>query len=107
MFHSIWSKGTWPGPSIMTWTPRRQARSVSSPRVSSSASWASSVASARPPGRRPSPIENITYVVPALVHDVFPVVGQHPFREERPAAGYDADEAVLDVLEVGAADAGV
>src|SRR4028119_62330 len=33
--------GTWPGPSIMTWTSWRQAIWVSSPRVASSANWAS------------------------------------------------------------------
>ena len=60
MLNSIWSKGTWPGPSTITCTPIRQARSVSSPSVESSASWARSVASASPPGRRPSPIENVT-----------------------------------------------
>jgi phosphomethylpyrimidine synthase len=33
-----WSNGTWPGPSTITCTPMAQARSVSSPRTSSSAS---------------------------------------------------------------------
>ncbi len=37
MLYSIWSNGTWPGPSIIDLArPCVQARSVSSPRVSSS-----------------------------------------------------------------------
>ncbi|MNN44953.1 hypothetical protein D3C81_1592630 [compost metagenome] len=52
--------GTWPGPSIMTWQPLAQAILVSSPRVRSSANWASSLASAIEPGRRPSPRLNDT-----------------------------------------------
>jgi hypothetical protein len=38
--------GTWPGPSIITWQPLSQAIFVSSPKVSSSANWAASFASA-------------------------------------------------------------
>ena len=52
--------GTWPGPSIITWQPFFQAIWVSSPRVSSSANWARSLASAIEPGRRPSPSEKLT-----------------------------------------------
>src|SRR5205807_737660 len=52
--------GTWPGPSIITWQSRAQAIWVSSPKVSSSANCASSLASAPEPGRSPSPSENDT-----------------------------------------------
>ena len=60
MLYSIWSSGTWPGPSHMTWIPFFQARSVSLPISTSSSNCSSSVASASPPGRQPSPIENVT-----------------------------------------------
>ena len=60
MLNSIWSSGTWPGPSTITCTPIFQARSVSLPISTNSASCKSSVASARPPGRQPSPMENVT-----------------------------------------------
>ena len=60
MFSGIMCIGTWPGPSHITWTPRSQARCVSSPWVFSSPNWASSLASAIEPGRRPSPIEKET-----------------------------------------------
>ena len=52
--------GTWPGPSIITWTSYSQARLHSSPMVFSSANWAASLASATEPGRSPSPSENAT-----------------------------------------------
>ena len=45
MFSLIRCMGTWPGPSIITWTSCFQAMSVSSPRVFNSPSWASSLAS--------------------------------------------------------------
>jgi hypothetical protein len=45
MFSLIMCIGTWPGPSIMTCTSCFQAIWVSSPRVLSSPSWASSLAS--------------------------------------------------------------
>ena len=60
MFSAIMCIGTCPGPSHMTCTPNFQARSVSSPWVFSSENWASSLASAIDPGRRPSPIEKET-----------------------------------------------
>ena len=60
MLTLILCMGTWPGPSIITWQPLRQAIFVSSPKVSSSANWASSLASAIEPGRRPSPREKLT-----------------------------------------------
>ena len=60
MFSLIRCMGTWPGPSIITWQSCSQAICVSSPSVSSSANWASSLASAMEPGRRPSPSEKAT-----------------------------------------------
>ena len=60
MFSWIWCIGTWPGPSIITWTSCSQAIFVSSPSVSSSANCAASFASAIEPGRRPSPSEKAT-----------------------------------------------
>jgi hypothetical protein len=51
--------------------------------------------------------EDVADVIPAFVHDVFLAVDEHPLGEERAASGDDADEAVFDVLEVSAADAGV
>src|SRR5260370_4969912 len=64
MFSLMSCIGTWPGPSIITWQSWRQAMSVSSPRVFSSAIWASSLASWIEPGRRPSPSEKlISYAV--------------------------------------------
>ena len=56
----ILSSGTWPGPSIMTCTSWFQAILVNSPKVASSANCASSLASARQPGRKPSPSEKLT-----------------------------------------------
>ena len=50
MFSRIWSNGTCPGPSTITCTSFSQARCVSSPRVSSSANCAASLASAVAPG---------------------------------------------------------
>ncbi len=46
-------------------------------------------------------------VVPEGVHDVVLVVDEHPLGEERAASGDDADGALLDIFEVGHADAGV
>ncbi len=60
MFMAIWSSGTWPGPSTITWTSWAHAFLVSSPSTLSSANWASSEASARQPGRSPSPSEKVT-----------------------------------------------
>ena len=57
---SIWSIGMCPGPSIITCTSYSQAFLVSSPRTFSSANCASSLASARQPGRSPSPSEKLT-----------------------------------------------
>jgi hypothetical protein len=51
--------GTWPGPSIITWTSCFQAIFVNSPSVSSSANCAASLASAIDPGRSPSPSEKL------------------------------------------------
>ena len=59
-FSAIRCSGTWPGPSIITWTSWRHATSVSSPKVRSSANCAWSLASAIDPGRNPSPSENAT-----------------------------------------------
>ena len=44
----------------ITWQPPAQPLSVNSPRVFNSANWASSLASAPEPGRRPSPSEKLT-----------------------------------------------
>ena len=60
MFIGIWSSGTWPGPSTITWTSCSQALRVSSPSTFSSANCAASEASARQPGRSPSPSEKVT-----------------------------------------------
>ena len=60
MFRSIWSIGTWPGPSIITWQFRCLARRPSSPITFNSANWASSLASAIEPGRSPSPRLQVT-----------------------------------------------
>ena len=60
MLYSIWSNGMWPGPSHMTCMPFFHARSVSFPISTSSRSCSSSVASASPPGRQPSPMEKVT-----------------------------------------------
>src|SRR5437870_11463075 len=49
-----------PGPSIITWTSYSQAFLVNSPKTFSSENCASSLASARQPGRRPSPSEKLT-----------------------------------------------
>ena len=100
----------WPGPSIITWQPCSQAFSVSSPSVFSSANWASSLASARQPGRRPSPRRvghvvrphDLAQFVEVRVPRVLLVVGDHPLRHQRPAAADDAGHAVArqrDVLE--------
>ena len=59
-FIAIWSIGTWPGPSTITWTSFSHARFVSSPRVSSSANCARSLASWMEPGRSESPSEMVT-----------------------------------------------
>ena len=58
----------WPGPSTITWQPCSQALSVSSPSVFSSANWASSLASARQPGRRPSPRLQVTSYARMISH---------------------------------------
>src|SRR5262249_16642577 len=53
------------------------------------------------------PAEDVADAAPGGVHDVLLVVDEHPLGQGGPAAGDDADEAVLDVLEVSAPDAGV
>ena len=83
--------------------------------VSSSAIWASSVASERPPGRRPSPIEkadvvlahDVADVVEQLVHRILLAVDQHPLGEQRAAPRDDADQPLAHILQVLAQHPGV
>ena len=114
MFISIWSIGMWPGPSTITCVPCSQPRRVSSPRTSSSANWASSLASASEPGRRPSPrlqvtsycAHDVAQVVEVRVERVLLAVGHHPLGDQRAAAADDAGDAVhrqVQVLEHHAA----
>ena len=60
MFSLIMCIGTWPGPSIITWTSCFHAILRQLAQRSSSANCASSLASAIEPGRRPSPSEKVT-----------------------------------------------
>ena len=52
---AIWLRGIWPGPSTITCTFFSQALLVSSPNVTSSSIWETSVASSKHPGRQASP----------------------------------------------------
>ena len=93
--------GMWPGPSIITCTSCSQAILVSSPSVSSSANCARSLASARDPGRSPSPSEKLTSYfwkilqmsLEMLVQQILAMVLHHPFGENRAAAADDAGDA--------------
>lgn len=91
-----------PGPSTMTCTSWAQARGVSSARVSSSANWAASLASAIEPGRKPSPREKATSYRAKISHSSSkwkPEVANR-LREDE-VAFYDAvvqnDAAVLEL----------
>src|SRR3989475_12067315 len=59
IFSLIRCMGTCPGPSIITWQSYSQSIVVSSPSVSSSPNWASSLASAMLPGRSPPPSDKL------------------------------------------------
>ena len=77
-------------------------------RVASSANCASSLASARQPGRRPSPREKLTSyffddfadVVEALVQEILFVVVGHPLGEDRAAAADDSGDALGDHRQI-------
>ena len=98
----IWSSGMWPGPSIMTCTSYSQAFLVSSPRVLSSANWASSLASAMTAGpqavaQRKADIvllKDLADVVEVLVQEVLLVMLDHPLGQNRPAAADDSGDAL-------------
>ncbi len=115
MLNSIWSKGTWPGPSTMTCTPLAQARSVSSPRVASSRSWASSdgvgqAAGAEAVAEAEADVvfaHDVADVVEDFVHRILLVVVDHPLGQQASAAADDADQALADKGEMLAEDAGV
>jgi len=90
--------GTCPGPSIMTWTSWSQAIFVSSPRVSSSANCASSLASAWQPGRKAVAQgegdvvggHKLAHLLEVRVEEALLVVGQAPLGHDGAAAGHDA-----------------
>ncbi len=115
MFSLTICSGTWPGPSIITCTSCFQAILVSSPRVSSSANWAWSLASARQPGRRPSPrreghvvgLHDLADVFEVGVEEAFLVMGQAPLGHDGAAAGDDAGDALGGERHVVQAHAGV
>ena len=115
MLKPIWSSGTCPGPSTIACTPASRARCTSSPSVCSSASCAGSEASARQPGRSPSPSEYVTSYsrMIALISSNSSYIGfclpccDHPLGEQRAAARDDAGDAVPDQRQVLAQHAGV
>ena len=115
MFMAIWSIGTWPGPSTITWQPRAWARRVSSPRVLQlgelggvggvgDAAGPQAVAQAERDVVLP---HDVAEVVEVRVERVLLVVGDHPLGHERAAPRDDPGDPMGRQRDVVAEDAGV
>ena len=111
MLSLIMCMGTWPGPSIMVCTSCFQAILVSSPKVSSSANWASSLASCDGTGTQAVAqgeghvisLHDFADVFKMGVEEAFLVMGQAPFGHDGTAAADDAGDALGASAGCGAA----
>ena len=114
-FISIWSRGTWPGPSIITCTSFAQARSVSSPSVlqlgelglvAGVDQGAGAQAVAQAQGHVVA-AGDVAQVIEALVEGVLAPVVHHPLGQQAAAATDDAGDPSLRQRQVLAEEAAV